>query len=186
MLQREIQQLSTILKSGTTKDKLVELQRCLPTKDPQIAECIMPCISNETDPIVKRAMIQSIGITGKPEQLKKLLKLTEDDDPKIRMSMAKAIIKMEHSSFFPFIVRFLNDEDHEIKSYCGQKLTKLGIDNLVELLESMWKIDLPWTKLSAIKAARQFKHLNYFLFLKKDYHQKMKNLHKKPIKASTD
>ena len=39
-------------------------------------------------------------IAGKPEHLKKLLKLTEDPDPKIRLSMAKAILKMGHGSFY--------------------------------------------------------------------------------------
>lgn len=167
MQQIEVQKLTAALGKGDSNEKLLHLKQYLPTKDPRIADCIIPLIGNEADPKVKRAMIQSVGIAGKPTHLKQILRLTEDPDPKIRLSVAKAIIKMGHGSFFPFLVRFLGDDDKEIKAYCGGQLTNLGTEKLVTLLQSMWEIDLPWMKLSAIKAARQFKSPDLVPLLKR-------------------
>jgi hypothetical protein len=167
MQQTEVEQLRTVLSSGDSREKLSQLKQFVPTRDPRIADCIIPLVGNETDPAVKRAMIQCIGIAGKPAHLKQILKLTEDPDPKIRISIAKAIITMGHGSFFPFLVRFLSDDDRDIKAFCGEELTNLGTEKLTTLLQSMWDIDLPWMKLSAIKAARQFKSADLVALLKK-------------------
>ena len=157
MNQNDLRQLQTVMTGTSSSEKLSFLKKVLPTKDPEIAKCIVPCIKTEPDSKVKQAMIQSVGIVGKPEDLKNLLKLTEDPDSSVRLAMAKAIFQMGHGSFFPFLVRFLGDENKEVKNYCGEKLTGLGTDKLVALLNSMWEIPMPSMKLAAIKAARQFK-----------------------------
>jgi HEAT repeat protein len=76
--------------------------------------------------------IRAMGHSGEPRWLSRLLRVVEDEDPKVRLAVATACGEIPDQSSVPALVEMLDDEEVEVRLAAIKALGELGGDEARE------------------------------------------------------
>ncbi|HEX3244452.1 MAG TPA: HEAT repeat domain-containing protein [Chloroflexota bacterium] len=84
------------------------------------------------DDALRLDAIRAMGHSGEPRWLTRLLRVVEDDDPRVRLAVATAFGEIPDQSSVPALVDMLDDEEMDVRLAAIKSLGELGGDEARE------------------------------------------------------
>ena len=110
---------------------------------------IVRSLQCEGSPVVKAALVRTLGKLDGANQIRTLAKYSKEDDPRVRLSAINALLETHSQMAFTLVFQRFTDEDELVSQRAQEALTILGPEKTMALLTNMSKSNVAWLRETA-------------------------------------